>query len=361
MILGKNLTRISAPFCGKKYYSTVPKQALVARYTKNGPPQDVIKIQNEDLPAHSKTGVTVKFLYSPINPADLNMISGSYPIKPALPAVGGSEGLGQVVAAGSSSKFKVGDLVFPSHSGFGTWRTYANAEDKDLVAVPPAPGVKQEYLATLIVNPATAFRLLNDFVNLKEGDVVIQNCANSMVGTSVIQIAASRGIKTINIIRQRSDSDVLIERLKEYGAYLVVDDEYIRTPEFRKLISDIPKPKLALNGVGGPSATELARLLGNGGTLVTYGGMGLKPVTVPTSSFIFNDITLKGFWMTKWYEQQGPQGREQLLKELISLIQKEKLRLWTERHPFNPESFKDALSRAQNSKVRDRKVLISFV
>jgi len=349
------------PLNGKNYYCTVPKQSLVARYTKNGSAQDVIKLQNEDLPAHSKTGVTLKFLYSPINPADINMISGTYPIKPNLPAVGGNEGLGQVVATGANSKFKVGDLVLPSNSGFGTWRTYATAEDSELVAIPPAPGIKQEYLATLVVNPATALRLLNDFVNLKEGDVVIQNGANSMVGTSVIQIAASRGIKTINIIRQRSDSDVLIERLKEYGAHLVVDEEFIRKPEFKKLLSDLPKPKLALNCTGGPSATEIARLLGNGGTMVTYGGMSLKPVTIPTSSFIFNDITLKGFWMTKWYEQHGSKGKDQVLSELISLIQKEKLRLWTERHPFNPESFKEALSRAQNSKVRDRKVLLSFV
>lgn len=36
-----------------------------------------------------------------------------------------------------------------------------------------------------------------------EGDVIIQNGANSMVGLSVIQIAAARGIKTLNIIRRR--------------------------------------------------------------------------------------------------------------------------------------------------------------
>lgn len=75
MILGNNLIRTCRPLTnGKKYSTAVPKQTLVARYTKNGPPQDVLKLQTEDLPAHSKTGVTVKFLYSPINPADLNMI-----------------------------------------------------------------------------------------------------------------------------------------------------------------------------------------------------------------------------------------------------------------------------------------------
>jgi NADPH-dependent curcumin reductase CurA len=37
------------------------------------------------------------------------------------------------------------------------------------------------------VNPATAYNMLSDFVDLKEGDWVIQNGANSSVGSSLIQ------------------------------------------------------------------------------------------------------------------------------------------------------------------------------
>jgi len=340
-------------------YSTVPKQVLVARYSNNGPATEVVKVQTEDLPPVSKTGVVLKMLYAPINPADINIISGTYPIRPNLPAVGGSEGLGQVIDVGErASKFKIGDLVLPAKPGFGTWRTHASCEESDLIAVPPASDVKHEYLATLSVNPATAFRLLTDFVKLSEGDVIIQNGANSMVGLSVVQLAAARGIKSINIIRRRSDYDELVEKMKQYGAYIVVADDYIRTAEFRKLISDLPKPKLALNCVGGNSVTEMARLLDYGSTLVTYGGMSLKPITIPTSCFIFNDIILKGFWLTKWYESNGPEARTALLKELISLVQHNKLRLWAERHPFS--TFDMALARALNSSSRDRKVLLSF-
>lgn len=34
--------------------------------------------------------------------------------------------------------------------------------------------------------------------------------------------------------------------------------------------------------------------------MVTYGGMSREPVIVPTASFIFKDIQLRGFWMTRW-------------------------------------------------------------
>lgn len=82
-----------------------------------------------------------------------------------------------------------------------------------------------------------------------------------MVGLSVIQICASMGVKTINIIRRRSDYPELVEKMKSYGGYIVCADDYVRTLEFRNLIADLPKPKLALNCVGGQTATEMARFL----------------------------------------------------------------------------------------------------
>jgi hypothetical protein len=35
-----------------------------------------------------------------------------------------------------------------------------------------------------------------------------------------------------------------------------------------------------------------------GATLVTYGGMSMKPVTLPTSLFIFKDLHARGFWLS---------------------------------------------------------------
>lgn len=63
--------------------------------------------------------------------------------------------------------------------------------------------IPEAYAATLSVNPSTAYRLLADFESLSPGDVIIQNGANSMVGLAVIQMAREKGIKTINVIRER--------------------------------------------------------------------------------------------------------------------------------------------------------------
>lgn len=55
-----------------------------------------------------------------------------------------------------------------------------------------------------------------------------------------------------------------------------------------------------MNCVGGRSSLLLARSLAQNGHLVTYGGMSKQPVQVPTGAFIFTNIHLHGFWMSRW-------------------------------------------------------------
>ena len=55
----------------------------------------------------------------------------------------------------------------------------------------------------MAVNPATAYRMLHDFVDLKPGDFWIQNGANSGAGEAAIQLGREWGLKSINIIRDK--------------------------------------------------------------------------------------------------------------------------------------------------------------
>lgn len=57
-----------------------------------------------------------------------------------------------------------------------------------------------------------------------------------------------------------------------------VTDEYLNDKGFQEILADLPPIKLALNCVGGDSATELSRLLSPGGTLVTYGKNIFAPI-----------------------------------------------------------------------------------
>lgn len=124
--------------------------------------------------------VHIRFLAAPINPADCNQVEGVYPIKPPFNtsldsdepvAVGGNEGVAEIIALGDQVKgFKVGDKVVMAQAGRGTWRTHAALPASDVQLLPGFNNqVSLVHAATLTVNPSTAYRMLKDFVELKEG------------------------------------------------------------------------------------------------------------------------------------------------------------------------------------------------
>lgn len=330
--------------------------ATVVKYSEFGKPQSVLKVVKEKISGDLKPNeVIVRLEVAPINPADLNIVEGTYGTKPTLPAYAGLEGAGTIQAVGSDVKdLKVNDRVIPAQPGFGTWRSHAKATEDQLLKV--ASDIPIQYTASLGVNPATAYRLLNDFVSLSKGDTIIQNGANSMVGQSVIQIARARGIRTINVVRERKDSDRVVVELKELGGDIVVTDKYIRTPDFKSLLEG-SRPKLALNCIGGESATEIARSLADGGTLVTYGAMSKQPVVLPNSLFIFRNITHKGFWLTKWVKEHSKEERAAMISELTELVRNKKLKIFVE--TFKLKHFEQALER-NGIPFRERKYLLEL-
>ena len=79
------------------------------------------RVESKQLPTElNESEVLVKFLATPINPADLNQVEGVYGAKATLPAVGGNEGVGIIVATGSGVKgLQVNDHVIPAKAGLG--------------------------------------------------------------------------------------------------------------------------------------------------------------------------------------------------------------------------------------------------
>jgi len=331
--------------------------ATILRYREHGKPSDVLKAEKETLSGDLQPNeVLVRMEAAPINPADINIIEGVYGTKPTLPAIGGLEGVGTISAVGSSVKdLSVNDRVIPAQPGFGTWRTHAVATSDQLMKI--EKDIPLHYAAVLAVNPSTAYRLLSDFGNLKKGDSIIQNAANGTVGQAVIQIAKARGIHTINVVRDRENFEALADELKSLGADIVVSESYARKPDFKKSISELPKPKVAFNAVGGQSAAEIARNLADGGTIVTYGAMGRQPVSLPNSLLIFRDIQSRGFWLTKWVAQHSKEERASMISDLSTMVREKKLRLYLEAHRLS--DFENALKKSGES-FRNRKVVLEL-
>lgn len=107
---------------------------------------------------------------------------------------------------------------------------------------------------------------------------------------------------------------------------------------------------MGLNNIGGKSSTEVLRTLDNGGVMVTYGGMSREPVIVPTASFIFKDIQLRGFWMTRWRKEHScTEQYEQMYDEIQQLMKDGKL--VAPAHQILPlDSFQESLQNTISSK-----------
>lgn len=245
------------------------------------------------------------------------IILGKYPVKPTFPAVPGNECVAEVIGVGSSvTDFCLGDHIVPCKTAIGTWRTHSIYQSKDVMKVPKEMGIVEA--ATITVNPCTSYRMLKDFVDLKPGDTVIQNGANSACGQNIIQLCKAWGLNCVGIVRNRPEIDELVCYLKSLGATGILTEEELRKTTLFKS-GTLPKPKLALNCVGGKNALEIVRHMENGSIMVTYGGMSREPVSVPTSALIFKDIRFHGFWMTRWKKDNPDEGGE-MLSDLTQLI-----------------------------------------
>lgn len=321
-------------------------QAQRLTFASHGNPADVLKLESFHTPQLSQEEVLLKIHASPINPADLNYIEGTYGKKPELLGVAGMECFATVIES-NSSNFSEGDSVIPLGKVDG-WATHSVSPAAALLRVPD--GIAPRQAAMLKVNPATAWLLLHKFANLQEGDWVALNASNSGVGQCVIQLAASMGIRTSCFLRDEN----LSEELTALGATLVLPDSSDGFSAAKEAMG-AEKSKLAFNAVGGDSALRLMKLLTESGTHITYGAMARKPLTVPNGPLIFNDIRIRGLWVTKWMERASRDELEATYLPLTERLREGSLRQKVD-STYVLADFQQALSRL-NDPERDGKIL----
>jgi trans-2-enoyl-CoA reductase len=270
----------------------------------------VVQVDEVAVGAPAAGEVRVRMLWAPINPADLNMLEGKYGEARPLPDVPGNEGCGRVVSVGDGvDESWVGRLVLVDRMA---WREEGNWPIESLIAVPA--GIDARRACVLRVNAPTAWCLLHSFADLKAGDWIAQNAATSAVGRAVIQIAQTKGWKTLNLVRRPEAAD----ELRALGADAVVVDGP-ETADEALAILDGAKPRLGLNAVGGVSATRLAGLLAERATLVTYGAMSKEALKIPNGFLIFRDLDFRGFWLTRWLRTASQAERDAVFDRVFHL------------------------------------------
>ena len=275
-----------------------------------GVPNQVAQLGEVDVREPEDGEVLLEVECAPVNPADINVLEGKYGALPTLPCVPGVEGVARVVLS-RSDLIKEGQRVLLP-AGFGSWRRWGTCLATSLV--PLDPDVPLEQAAMLRINPATADCMLREFVALNPGDFIVQNASNSGVGRSVIQIAKAIGVKTLNIVRRPE----LISELGEIGAdHVILEGERLSSRILE--LADGRPLKLGLNAVGGESALGIAGALADSGTMITYGAMSRQPLRVPNGLLIFKNITLRGFWVSRWYREAETRKISDMFERLMAM------------------------------------------
>ena len=282
-------------------------------FKQPGNPRDVLELEDECLISQSLEpgAVLVRILAAPINPADLNLIEGTYGLKLPLPATPGIEGCG-VVELSNCTGFEEGDrVIFLGLAA--TWASHATVSGKSLFKLPAA--IDSLQAAMLKVNPATAWQLLHGFCALERGAWVVQNAGNSAVSRCVIQLARDLGIRTLSFVRRPS----LIAELEQLGADHVLPDDEEGHASAQEILGGA-NAAIAFNSVGGESALRLMKHLRESASHITYGAMGRKPLTLPNGMLIFRDIRVRGLWVSRWIENSPREELEAVYENLAGRI-----------------------------------------
>ncbi|NMO93877.1 zinc-dependent alcohol dehydrogenase family protein [Actinomycetospora sp. TBRC 11914] len=277
--------------------------------------RESITLVDVDPPAVGPTQVRVAVEAAPINPSDLLMLAGHYPVHPTLPSPAGAEGVGVVVETGSAvAGVHVGDrvLILPSWTP-GTWQESVVVDERHALAVPG--DVDPAQLATVGINAATAVLLLRYGAGLPEGSWVAQTAANSGLGAFVRGLAERAGFRVLDVVRSADAA----ASLRAAGAHHVVVSDETLADQLREVLGD-ERVALLLDGVGGDVVPALAPFLAREGDIVSFATLSGVPVAVPIRYLIFGNLHVHGFWLNNWLSTAPREEITALYDEVVGLV-----------------------------------------
>jgi NADPH:quinone reductase-like Zn-dependent oxidoreductase len=284
--------------------------------TSYGDPVSGLEYREVPEPENPGIGqVLVGIEFSPINFSDVLVARGLYPLRPELPSVIGNEGVGRVQKIGEKvSGLRVGDRVVLPLGRF-VWRQRLIVPAIDLIVVPQDADLRQ--LSMLSINPPTAHLLLEEYVKLRANDWIAINAANSAIARWLIGFGKRKGLKILGLVRRAE----VLDEVRTAGCDLVLldnDDAPAKTVEGLGGL----RPRLALDAVGGDASGRLAKLLGPGGTFVSYAAPSFAPLAISPLDVIFNDLTVRGFSLgNPAFVKQIPQA----IREAALMIERQEV------------------------------------
>ncbi len=243
------------------------KAVITTRY---GPPKDVLRLSEMEIPGPAENEVLLRIYASSINALDSFTIRGPLSFIPKLGGllkpkhnIAGADFAGRVQSVGRDIKwFRPGDEVFgASFTGkaMGGFAEFGCAREDSLA--PKPLNLSFAEAAAVPVAAITALQGLRDQGRIKRGQKVLIDGASGGVGTFAVQIAKSFGAEVTAVCSPGN-----VDRAQAIGADHVID--YTREDFTRSGL----RYDLILGANAHHSIFDYRRALSRNGTFVMVGG-----------------------------------------------------------------------------------------
>lgn len=200
-----------------------------------------------------------------LNYIDVYHRSGLYPL-PALPAVLGLEGAGQVEAVGADvTDFKPGDRVAYAGIPPGAYAQVRNIPAHRLVRLPEQISTRQA--AGMMLRGMTARYLLFGCYPVKAGDRILMHAAAGGVGSIVCQWASHLGAEVIGTVGSAPKADAA----RQNGCHHPILYGETDFAEQVRAITDGHGVDVVYDGVGQATFAQSLDCLRPMGTMVSFG------------------------------------------------------------------------------------------
>jgi NADPH:quinone reductase-like Zn-dependent oxidoreductase len=256
----------------------------ITRFLAVGEP---IPLSEVPSPSSAAEEAVVRIEAAGINPSDLKNAQGALKHKTTLPRTIGRDYAGTVIEGPPDW---LGKEVWGSGGDLGITRDGTFAE---LIAVPVASlrlkpaNLSMQQAAVVGIPFITAYSGLVDICHAKQGDLLLVVGASGSVGTAVIQLANSLGMKVIGTARNQSDQ-------LRAPVTAVVDLEKEDLAEAVRKHTNGRGVDVCYNAVGGPTFEPDLASLANGGRMVCITSVGQRQVQFDLVDFYHNQTKLFG-------------------------------------------------------------------
>jgi NADPH:quinone reductase-like Zn-dependent oxidoreductase len=151
-------------------------------------------------------------------------------------------------------------------------------------------------------------------MELRPNDWIAINAANSAIARWLIAFGKRKDLKMLGLVRRAE----ALDEVRAAGCDLALLDDDGAPGKMAEALGGL-RPRLALDGVSGDASGRLARLLGQGGTLVSYAAPSFAPLAISPFDVIFNDLTIRGFSLgNPTFAEQLPQAIREAAKMIAA-------------------------------------------